>query len=81
MAPFGYFDPETARYIFVGLSAVALLLALYILLRMFGYGLNSVVAPVVLFFAVTTEAVTSTLVYTNFNCFVLLAEVAAMALL
>ncbi|TWS20288.1 DUF2029 domain-containing protein [Tsukamurella asaccharolytica] len=81
MAPFGYFDPQTARYIFVGLSAVALLLALYILLRMFGYGLNSVVAPVVLFFAVTTEAVTSTLVYTNFNCFVLLAEVAAMALL
>ncbi|MET9327882.1 glycosyltransferase family 87 protein [Tsukamurella sp. NPDC003166] len=81
MAPFGYFDPETARYIFVGLSAVALLLALYILLRMFGYGLNSMVAPVVLFFAVTTEAVTSTLVYTNVNCFVLLAEVAAMALL
>ncbi|WP_231706966.1 glycosyltransferase family 87 protein [Tsukamurella sputi] len=81
MAPFGYFDPETARYIFVGLSTIALLLALYVLLRMFGYGLNSVVAPVVLFFAVTTEAVTSTLVYTNFNCFVLLAEVAAMALL
>nr|WP_231857594.1 glycosyltransferase family 87 protein [Tsukamurella pulmonis] len=81
MAPFGYFDPQTARYIFVGLSAAALLVALYILIRMFGYGLTSLVAPVVLFFAVTTEAVTSTLVYTNFNCFVLLAEVAAMALL
>ncbi|GAB3126461.1 arabinofuranan 3-O-arabinosyltransferase [Tsukamurella serpentis] len=81
MAPFGYFDPETSRYIFVALSTIALLVALYVLIRMFGYGLNSVVAPAVLFFAVTTEAVTSTLVYTNFNCFVLLAEVVGMALL
>ncbi len=81
MAPFGYFDPETARYIFVGLSTLALLVALYVLLRMFGFGLNSVVAPVVLFFAITTEAVTSTLVFTNFNCFVLLAEVVTLALL
>lgn len=81
MAPFGYFDPQTARYIFVGLSTIALLTALYVMIRMFGYGLGSMVAPVVLFFAVTTEAVTSTLVYTNFNCFVLLAEVVGMALL
>ncbi|BDH57153.1 hypothetical protein MTP03_20920 [Tsukamurella sp. PLM1] len=81
MAPFGYFDPETSRYIFVGLSTVALLVALYVMIRMFGYGLNSIVAPAVLFFAVATEAVTSTLVYTNFNCFVLLALVVTMALL
>ncbi|ADG78509.1 Arabinofuranan 3-O-arabinosyltransferase OS=Tsukamurella paurometabola (strain ATCC 8368 / DSM/ CCUG 35730 / CIP 100753 / JCM 10117 / KCTC 9821 / NBRC 16120 / NCIMB 702349 / NCTC 13040) OX=521096 GN=Tpau_1896 PE=3 SV=1 [Tsukamurella paurometabola] len=81
MAPFGYFDPETARNIFVALSTIALLVALYVMLRMFGYGLNSAVAPAVLFFAVMTEAVTNTLVYTNFNLFLLLAEVVAMALL
>ncbi len=81
MAPFGYFDPETSRYIFVALSTVALLASLYVLLRMFGYSLNSVVAPIVLFFAVATEAVTNTLIYTNFNTFVLLAEVVGMALL
>lgn len=81
MAPFGYFDPDTARWIFVIASVAALLGALYLLIRMFGYGLTSVVAPVVLFAAVITEAVTDTLVYTNFNCFVLLAEVAAIALL
>ncbi|MDP0397628.1 glycosyltransferase family 87 protein [Tsukamurella strandjordii] len=81
MAPFGYFDPETARNIFVALSTIALLVALYVMLRMFGYGLNSAVTPAVLFFAVTTEAVTNTLVYTNFNLFLLLAEIVAMALL
>lgn len=81
MAPFGYFDPETARNIFVALSTIALLIALYVLLRMFGYGLSSAVTPAVLFFAITTEAVTNTLIFTNFNMFVLLAEVAAMALL
>jgi arabinofuranan 3-O-arabinosyltransferase len=81
MAPFGYFTPDTARWIFVIASVCALLGALYLMLRIFGYGLSSVIAPMVLFFAVTTESVTDTLVFTNFNCFVLLAEVAAIGLL
>ncbi|GAA4399587.1 glycosyltransferase family 87 protein [Tsukamurella soli] len=81
MAPFGFFNPDLARNIFVTLSTIALLIALYIMIRMFGFGLGSAVAPVVLFIAFTSEAVTDTLVFTNFNCFVLLAEVATMALL
>ncbi|MDF0531417.1 glycosyltransferase family 87 protein [Tsukamurella sp. 8F] len=81
MAPFGVFNPDLARDIFVGLSTIALLIALYVMIRMFGFGLGSAVAPVVLFVAFTSEAVTDTLLFTNFNCFIFLAEVVTMSLL
>ncbi|MDJ0395469.1 glycosyltransferase family 87 protein [Rhodococcus sp. G-MC3] len=76
LSPVALIDPERARWLFILASAVAIIAALYILLRIFGYGMNSVAAPVLLFAAFASETVTNTLVFTNFNGFVLLGEVA-----
>ncbi len=76
LSPIAVIDPERSRWLFILVSTIAIVLALYILIRIFGYGLSSVAAPVVLFAAFASETVTNTLVFTNFNGFVLLGEVA-----
>lgn len=81
LSPIAVIDPERSRWLFIIASTVAIVAALYILLRIFGYGLDSVVAPVLLFAAFASETVTSTLVFTNFNGFVLLGEVAFIGFL
>ncbi|OBF57696.1 hypothetical protein A5756_08690 [Mycobacterium sp. 852002-53434_SCH5985345] len=74
MAPFGYLSFTPSRYLFVLINTVAILLAWYLLLRMFKFALSSVAAPALLLAMFCTESVTSTLVFTNINGCVLLAE-------
>ncbi len=75
MAPFGYLPFTPSRYLFILINTVAILIAWYLLLRMFKFTLSSVAAPALLLAMFCTETVTSTLVFTNINGCVLLAEV------
>ena len=75
MAPFGYLPFTPSRYLFILINAVAILIAWYLLLRLFNYTLASVAAPALLLAMFCTESVSSTLVFTNINGCVLLAEV------
>ncbi|OBI53613.1 arabinofuranan 3-O-arabinosyltransferase [Mycobacterium sp. E787] len=75
MAPFGYLPFTPSRYLFILINTVAILIAWYLLLRMFKFTLSSVAAPALLLAMFCTESVTSTLVFTNINGCVLLAEV------
>lgn len=74
MAPFGYLPEYPSRYLFILINTVAILAAWYLLLRMFNYTLSSVAAPALLLAMFCTETVTNTLVFTNINGCVLLAE-------
>jgi arabinofuranan 3-O-arabinosyltransferase len=74
MAPFGYLPFTPSRYLFILINTVAILIAWYLLLRLFNYTLSSVAAPALLLAMFCTETVTSTLVFTNINGCVLLAE-------
>ncbi|PYE21104.1 arabinofuranan 3-O-arabinosyltransferase [Williamsia limnetica] len=80
MAPLGYLDPERARWLFIFVSVVVLVLCAYLITRMFGYSLKSPVMPVVLFVFFLSETVAHTLIFVNFNSFVLLGELAFMML-
>lgn len=75
MAPFGYLSFDTSRYLFIFANTVAILLAAYLLLRLFGFTLASVAAPALLLAMFCTESVSSTLVFTNINGCILLLEV------
>src|SRR4029077_974972 len=44
LAPFGYLPVDAARYWFITFNVLAILIAAYLLLRMFGYTLSSVAA-------------------------------------
>ncbi|MBW4777744.1 glycosyltransferase family 87 protein [Rhodococcus fascians] len=81
LSPIAIIDPERSRWLFILASTVAILVALYILLRIFGFRLDSVAAPALLLAAFVSETVTNTLVFTNFNGFVLLGEVAFLGFL
>ncbi|MFG1794806.1 glycosyltransferase family 87 protein [Nocardia sp. NPDC049149] len=81
IAPVAYLHPEEARWFFIALNAVAILAAWYLLLRLFRFTLSSVVAPVLLFAMFMSETVTNTLVFTNINGCVLLAELIFIHLL
>ncbi|HTY33777.1 arabinofuranan 3-O-arabinosyltransferase [Mycobacterium sp.] len=74
MAPFGYLPFTQSRYLFVLINTVAILIAWYLLLRMFKFTVSSAAAPALLLAMFCTESVTSTLVFTNINGCVLLAE-------
>ncbi|WP_421840557.1 arabinofuranan 3-O-arabinosyltransferase [Mycobacterium sp.] len=75
MAPFGYLPFAPSRYLFILINLVAILIAAYLLLRMFKYTLTSVAAPALLLAMFATETVTNTLVFTNINGCILLLEV------
>jgi arabinofuranan 3-O-arabinosyltransferase len=76
MAPFGYIDSEfAARNWFILLNTLAVIVAACLLVRLFGFGLNSVALPALLLAFYCTESVTNTLVFTNINGAILLAEV------
>ncbi len=81
MAPIAILDPEKSRWLFILVNAIAVIAALYLLLKMFGLALDSVAAPILLFAAFSTETVSNTLVFTNINGLVLLGEVAFLFLL
>ncbi|MFC9896395.1 glycosyltransferase family 87 protein [Nocardia sp. NPDC127579] len=73
-APVAVIDYEKARWLFILLNAVAILIAWYLLLRLFKYSIRSVAAPVVLLAMFMSETVINTLVFTNVNGCLLLAE-------
>ncbi|MEE2033912.1 glycosyltransferase family 87 protein [Rhodococcus chondri] len=81
ISPIAVIDPERSRWLFIIANAVAILIALYLLLRMFGLRLDSPVAPLLVLGAFSSETVTNTLVFTNINGLVLLGEIAFLALL
>lgn len=81
IAPIAVIDPERSRWLFILANAIAILIALYLLLRMFGLRLDSPIAPVLVFAAFASETVTNTLVFTNINGLVLLGEIAFLTLL
>lgn len=81
MAPIAVIDPERSRWIFIFGNTVAMIVAGYLLLKMFGLALNSVAAPVLLLGMFASETVTNTLVFTNINGVILLGEVAFLLLL
>jgi arabinofuranan 3-O-arabinosyltransferase len=74
MAPFGYLPFAPSRYLFILINTVAILIAWYLMLRLFKFTLSSVAAPALLLAMFCTETVTNTLVFTNINGCVLLAE-------
>ncbi|MFW0784836.1 glycosyltransferase family 87 protein [Gordonia sp. CPCC 206044] len=81
MAPLALIDPERSRWLFIVVSVLALLACAYLLAKLFGFGARSWVIPVILFFFFSTETVSHTLVFTNFNSFVLLGLLAFLLLM
>ncbi|WP_347954289.1 glycosyltransferase family 87 protein [Gordonia aichiensis] len=81
MSPLAVIDPQTSRWLFIAASVVVLIVCAYLLTRMFGFDHRSWVLPVVLFFFFSTETVAHTLIFTNFNAFVLLGLLAFMMLM
>jgi arabinofuranan 3-O-arabinosyltransferase len=81
MAPFGYLPFAPSRYLFILINTIAILIAWYLLLRLFKFTLSSVAAPALLLAMFCTETVTNTLVFTNINGCVLLAEMLFLMLL
>ncbi|KUI24531.1 hypothetical protein AU195_01735 [Mycobacterium sp. IS-1496] len=75
LAPFGFVPEFAARNWYFTLNSLATLVAAYFLLRLFNYTLASVAAPALVLAMYCTESVTNTLVFTNINGFMLLAEV------
>lgn len=76
MAPFGYIDSEfAARNWFILINTLAIILAACLLVRLFRFALTSVALPALLVAMFVTESVTNTLVFTNINGCILLAEV------
>ena len=75
MAPFGYLPVDASRYWFITFNTIAILLAAYFLVRLFGYGLNSVALPALLAAMFVSESVINTLVFGNINGCILLLEV------
>lgn len=74
IAPIAIIDPEKSRWCFILLNVLAILLAWYLLLRLFKYTVNSVAAPALLLAMFMSETVTNTLVFANVNGCILLAE-------
>lgn len=81
IAPLALVDPEKSRWCFILLNAAAIILACYLLLKLFKFTLSSAAAPVLLFAMFISETVTNTLVFTNVNGCILLAEVIFLHLL
>ncbi|WP_245720280.1 glycosyltransferase family 87 protein [Nocardia uniformis] len=81
IAPLAILDPERSRWCFILLNAAAIILAAYLLLRLFNFTVNSVAAPALLLAMFMSETVINTLVFTNVNGCILLAEVVFIHLL
>jgi arabinofuranan 3-O-arabinosyltransferase len=75
MAPFGYLPVDASRYWFITINTIAILLAAYLLVRLFNFTITSVAFPALLVAMFCTESVINTLVFGNINGCVLLLEV------
>lgn len=81
ISPLAIIDPEKSRWGFILINAIAIMLAGYLLLRLFNYTLGSVAAPALLLAMFSSETVTNTLVFTNINGCLFLAMVVFIQLL
>ncbi|MBF6329759.1 glycosyltransferase family 87 protein [Nocardia transvalensis] len=81
IAPLAIIDPEKSKWCFMGLNALAIILAWYLLLRLFKFRLSSPAAPLLLLLMFLSETVMNTLAFGNVNGVVLLAEVVFIHLL
>ncbi|WP_328354632.1 arabinofuranan 3-O-arabinosyltransferase [Mycobacterium sp. NBC_00419] len=75
MAPFGYLPVFASHNWFVFFNTLAMIIAACLLVRLFNFSLTSVALPALLLAMFCTESVTNTLVFTNINGCILLAEV------
>jgi arabinofuranan 3-O-arabinosyltransferase len=75
MAPFGYLPVDASRYWFITINTIAIVIAAYLLLRLFNFTWTSVAFPALLAAMFCTESVINTLVFGNINGCVLLLEV------
>jgi arabinofuranan 3-O-arabinosyltransferase len=75
MAPFGYLPVDASRWWFEAINCVAIVVAAYFLVRLFGFTFTSVAYPALLAAMFCTESVINTLVFGNVNGCVLLLEV------
>ena len=75
MAPFGYLPVDASRYWFIFFNTVAMIIAAYLLIRLFKFTVTSVAFPALLAAMFCTEAVVNTLVFANINGIILLLEV------
>ena len=75
MAPFGYLPVDASRYWFITINTVAIVIAAYLLVRLFNYDWRSVALPALLAAMFCTESVINTLVFGNINGCILLLEV------
>jgi arabinofuranan 3-O-arabinosyltransferase len=75
MAPFGYLPVDASRYWFIFFNAVAIVVAAYLLVRLFNFTISSVALPALLAAMFCSEAVVNTLVFANINGCILLLEV------
>ena len=76
MAPFGYLPVFASRYWFVAFNTVAIVIAAYLLVRLFNFTLTSVAAARAAARDVLHRIASPTpLVFTNINGCILLAEV------
>jgi arabinofuranan 3-O-arabinosyltransferase len=75
MAPFGYLPVDASRNWFITFNTIAIVLAAYFLVRLFGYTFRSVALPALLAAMFCTESVINTLVFGNINGCILLLEV------
>ncbi|WPF67711.1 glycosyltransferase family 87 protein [Corynebacterium sp. 21KM1197] len=74
-------DLSTSRMVFIVANALAIISALGLLTRLFGHSLRGWLFPAAVLAASATEAVRSTLIFSNINGLLFLALVAFMALL
>ncbi|MFC4602787.1 glycosyltransferase family 87 protein [Rhodococcus kronopolitis] len=81
LSPIAVVEPELSRWLFIGTNAAAVIVAGWLLLKMFDLTLSSVAAPILLLGMFASETVTNTLVFTNVNGLVLLGEIAFLYLL
>lgn len=81
IAPIAAIDYEKSRWLFILLNAVAILIAWYLLLKLFNYTLRSIAAPALLLAMFMSETVINTLVFTNVNGCLLLAELLFLILM
>ncbi len=81
IAPLAIIDPEKSKWCFVGVNAVAMLIAWYLLLALFKFSIKSYAAPLTLLLMFASETVINTLAFGNVNGCILLAEVVFIILL
>lgn len=75
MAPFGYLPVDASRYWFITFNAIAIVIAAFLLVKLFKFSWTSVALPALLVAMFCTESVVNTLVFGNINGCVLLLEV------